>query len=426
METNSQSIDTKKKIKYGFVVVVACMLLQAVVFGVASNIHPQFIGYIVEGTGFSLGAISAMFTVGTIVSALVSPTVGKLFNTVPVKIMYLGGGIVSALGVLLLGFANNLPMFYAGYSIAQAGVSAVSAIGLPILINSWFDENARGKALGIAFAGGSIGNIFLQQVAVKWLNEIGYSQAYTRFAILSLVVGVVISLLLIRSPKNSSEVIEGKANSKEENAPKKDNLEKWGYTFAEVKKIKSYWMYAIGFAFVGIYVSVLATQYSAYLKSLDFNPATLGAVGSVFAFFSLFGNLVGGALYDKIGVAKTTMIGFVLAIVACLALILAPKVPQLAYLYGASKGLSVFAYMLAPSMLAGALFGNKDFGTIFAVSNIFFALGFAFGSTGFGILVDVFGYGPAWLVVLGCIVVAYTMLLTAIKHFNKLNKEASK
>lgn len=416
-------MEKRKKIQYGFIVIVACMLLQAVVFGVASNIHPQFLGYIVEDGGFALSAISGMFTVGTIVSAIFSPAIGKMFNKIPFKFMYLGGSIVSALGVLILGFANNVGMFYIGYSIAQTGVSAISSIGLPILISSWFDESTKGKALGIAFAGGSIGNIFLQQIAVKWLNEIGYSEAYVRFAIVSLIVGTVISLFLIRGPKDSSEVVSGKNKENTENKENTKTEEKWGYTFAEIKSMKSYWLYATGFLFIGMYVSVLATQYSAYLKSLDFNPVTLGAVGSTFALFSLFGNLVGGMLYDKIGVHKTTIVGFILATVACLGLIFAPKIPALAYLYGASKGLSVFAYMLAPSMLAGALFGQKDFGTIFATTNLFFAVGFAGGSTGFGILVDTVGYGTSWLVVLGSIVAGYALLLYGIKTFTKLNKE---
>ena len=101
--------------------------------------------------------------------------------------------------------------------------------------------------------------------------------------------------------------------------------------------MKAYWIFAIAFAFIGIYVSALATQYSAFLGSEGFDKAVLGTVGSIFAACSLFGNLLGGTFYDKFGTTKTTVIGFVLALVACLSLMLAPQIPALAYVYGVSN-----------------------------------------------------------------------------------------
>ena len=241
---------------------------------------------------------------------------------------------------------------------------------------------------------------------------------YQRFALLSLVVGLAVSLLFIRTAKDNSEVAVGK--NKEVNTNTEEKVEsKEGYTLAEATKMKAYWIFAIAFAFVGIYVSALATQYSAFLGSEGFDKAVLGTVGSIFAACSLFGNLLGGTFYDKFGTTKTTVIGFVLALVACLSLMLAPQIPALAYVYGVSKGVSVFAYILAPSMLVGALFGRKDFGAILGITQVFFALGFAFGSFVFGVIVDKAGYMIAWSFIL----VAYSMLLAAIKAMSKAKKE---
>ena len=417
---------TTKKIQYGLLVALGCFFIQAIPFGVASNIHPQFLAYIIAEHGFSLASISAMFTIGTIISAVFSPAIGNLFKKINAKIVFLGGAILSAGGVFILSIAGDtLPLFYLGYGVSQIGTAAISSIGIPVLVSSWFDESVKGKVSGIVFAGSGLGNIFLQQLSVNWIAEVGYQQAYARFALLSVVVGVVISLLLIRMPKNESEII-GKKSTADENTKTEVASEenKWGYTFAELKGIKAYWLFAIAFIFIGVYVSALATQYSAYLKSLQiYDTATLGTVGSIFALCSLIGNLMGGTLYDKLGATKTTMIGFGLATTACLSLIFAPQIPELAYLYGATKGLSVFAYILAPSMLTGILFGNKDFGGILGITQVFFALGFALGSFLFGALVDGLGYTVGWYAMLVAIVIAYTTLLIVIKSMAKINKE---
>ena len=417
--------ETKKKIQFGFLIALGCFLIQAIPFGVASNIHPQFLAYIIEEHGFSLASISGMFTVGTIISALFSPTIGNLFKKINAKIVFLGGAILSAGGVFVLSIAGDtLPLFYIGYGVSQIGTAAISSIGIPVLISSWFDESIKGKVSGIIFAGSGLGNIFLQQFSVKWIAEVGYQQAYARFALLSIIVGVVLALLIIRMPKDKSEVVGAKATDENTKIEASSEENKWGYSFAELKNIKAYWLFAIAFIFIGIYVSALASQYSAYLKSLQiYDVATLGTVGSIFALCSLIGNLMGGTLYDKLGATKTTIIGFILATTACLSLIFAPKIPALAYLYGATKGLSVFAYILAPSMLTGLLFGNKDFGGILGITQVFFALGFAFGSFLFGVIVDSLGYIIAWYVILGAIIIAYATLLMVIKSMTKLNKE---
>ena len=274
----------------------------------------------------------------------------------------------------------------------------MSSIGIPVIMMSWFDDSLRGKATGLAFAGSGLGNIFLQQFSVNWIAQYGYAAAYQRFALLSLVVGLAVSLLFIRTAKDNSEVAVGK--NKEVNTNTEEKVEsKEGYTLAEATKMKAYWIFAIAFAFIGIYVSALATQYSAFLGS------------------------EGGTFYVKFGTTKTTVIGFVLALVACLSLMLAPQIPALAYVYGVSKGVSVFAYILAPSMLVGALFGRKDFGAILGITQVFFALGFALGSFVFGVIVDKAGYMIAWSFILVAILVAYSMLLVAIKAMSKAKKE---
>ena len=340
MEENKKS----KKLQFGFLVALGCFLIQAIPFGVASNIHPQFLGYIIEEEGFGLGAISAMFTIGTIISAVFSPVIGKLFNKMSAKIIFTVGAILSAGGVFMLGIAGqNLGLFYLGYGVSQVGTAAISSIGIPVLITSWFDESMKGKVSGVVFAGSGFGNIFLQQLSASWIQELGYAAAYQRFALVSLVVGVVISLLLIKTPKNDSESITNKKSDAEETEVKESNVEveeKKGYTFAEAKSLKAFWLLAIAFVFVGIYVSALATQYSAYLKvQPGFPVEMLGTVGSVFAACSLVGNLVGGTLYDKLGTAKTTIVGFVLALVGCLSLMFAPQIPALAFVNGVAKGL---------------------------------------------------------------------------------------
>ena len=75
-----ENTNTKKPFFYGWIIVVACMLIQAVPYGIATNVQPQFINFVTSAEGFTLTQFSLLFTIGTIVSAIASPYIGKILS----------------------------------------------------------------------------------------------------------------------------------------------------------------------------------------------------------------------------------------------------------------------------------------------------------------------------------------------------------
>lgn len=407
---------------YGWLILASAMILQAVVFGVATNMHTQFTSYVVAGEGFSLATFSIMFTVGALVSAVLLPVIGKTYNKYPIKLIFMVGTIISMCGIMFLSIANSYWMFYFGYSLAQVGVGAVSSLGGPMLINSWFGEKLKGLALGLTFAGGSIGNIVIQSTIVRILSnpDQGYKFAYFWAAIIGLVVGLAVIIPLVRMPKDNSEIL-GKADA--DAASDKKEIEIWGWSLAEAKSEKFYWVFCLSFTFIGLYVAGLAMNFATYLNAIEVAPTTVGAVGSVFALSSLIGNVGGGTMFDKIGVKKAMIFAGTLVIIADIALIFTPQLLPLAFVFAVCKGFAVFHYMSGPSVLTGKLFGNKEFASILAFSNIFFAIGYAIGTPIFGAIAENISFQVAWIYVLVCIVIAFCCILSSIDHFTKLNKE---
>ena len=260
----------QKKFFYGWVIVAVCLLIQAIPFGVASNLPPTFINYVVKAEGFSYASFSLMFTVGTIISAICSPFIGKLFTKVSAKTLYIIGSILVGVGFMAFSFAGNyLIAYYILAGVVQVGVAIVSSIGVPTLINAWFKVN-KGTAMGIAFAGGGLGNIFLQMIAGRWLSDpaIGYKGAYIRFGAIALVVSLILSIFFVRMPKSKEELESNIPRKKKSNEDSTHHVS-WGYTISEVTKIPQFWMIGISFIFVGFYVAGIALQFIAYLQNLE-------------------------------------------------------------------------------------------------------------------------------------------------------------
>ena len=422
-----ENAKSKSTFFYGWLIVVGCMLIQAVPYSLAANIQPAFTNYVTSGEGFTYTQFSLIFTIGTIVSAICSPFIGKLYShpKANIKLLYV-------LGVVLVGGAfsamslagGNIFAYYALSILVQIGSAIISAIGVPTLINSWFVEN-KGIAMGLAFSGGGLGNMVLQQFAGKWLSNpaIGYKGAYLRFGLLAIIVALPIALFIMRLPKSKAELELNKPKKAKNKSNENSN---WGYTFAEVSKIKYFWIFAISFIFVGLYVGGMALQFIPYLQTLEQKEIfTLGSalVASLFGLISVFGNLCGGVLFDKLGITKSLVLAGLLVITGGLSLIFVGQINMLGFVFSICLGISMYSYIIGPSYMTGALFGNKEFGTILGIVQIFFATGFGAGSTLFGVIVDKSGFTAGWISTIVYAVIAYSGLLYSTTSIIKMNKE---
>ena len=406
LSTNNK-IDNKKK----YFIVFICMFLQTVPYSIAQNIQPLFVPYVIKQFGFSLAGFSLIFTCGAIASAIFSPVLGNVFEKVNIKLLFLVGATLSAVGFMGFGFSHNLAQFYVLAAMQKVGCLLFSGIGVPYLINSWFPKEGRGKALGIVFSGGSIGNVFLQQITSQMLASRGVTYSYIFFGVLALVCSLPVVMIFVRLPKAGEvEVVE------ENEAEEVQTSGFEGLGAKATKQNKYFWLFSIGYAIIAVSISALSTQYATYFTGeLGLSATLVGTLGSVFAAFCLIGNVSGGALFDKIGTLKTMTISMLLQGVAIVALIFCAKVPALAFLFSIAYGLNVYSYMSAPAFMATDVFGKKESSKIFGTISLLFALGYAFGSTLVGMIVDKVGFGAAWIVMLGCVVVGYTLLLGSIK-----------
>ncbi|MFQ8630542.1 MAG: conjugated bile salt MFS transporter [Intestinibacter bartlettii] len=405
--STNNKIDNKKK----YFIVFICMFLQAVPYSIAQNIQPLFVPYVIKQFGFSLAGFSLIFTCGAIASAVFSPVLGNVFEKVNIKLLFLLGATLSAVGFIGFGFSHNLAQFYVLAAMQKVGCLLFSGIGVPYLINSWFPKEGRGKALGIAFSGGSIGNVFLQQITSQMLASRGATYSYIFFGVLALVCSLPIVMIFVRLPKAGEVEVVEENESEEVQTSGFDGL-----GAKATKQNKYFWLFSIGYAIIAVSISALSTQYATYFTGeLGLSATLVGTLGSVFAAFCLIGNVSGGALFDKIGTLKTMTISMLLQGVAIVALIFCAKVPALAFLFSIAYGLNVYSYMSAPAFMATDVFGKKESSKIFGTISLLFALGYAFGSTLVGMIVDKVGFGAAWIVMLGCVVVGYTLLLGSIK-----------
>ncbi len=427
------------------ILLIGCMLIQAIPYGLAQNVPPLYISPLTTVYHFNLSSVGFLFTIGAIFAAAVSPIAGKFFGKIQTKILMLSGLAVSAVGMFLQVTGNSIFMFYVANCLIQAGCIVFSGLAVPYLLGSWFDESNRATAMGIAFSGGSIGNFFLQPIFTNlFLNAMNQAksdptiglhackQVFFIIFVAFIVLGLLIILLFIRENKQDktpNQNYDEQMSEVLEQGPKAVK----GCGFTKTKSLSSFWLMGVAMLIIGLNIAAQAAQYNAFFNYIHLNEVIgdtlFGFIGSAFAVGCLFGNVVGGVLFSKLGIFKTVVIGFFFQFVSAGVMVVLNLVDLQSLGVGAAAfafgwailyGLSVFMYTSGPSVIIQTLFGMKDFGETVGIFNIFFASGFALGSFIFTIFAQQ-SWLLAWGSVLAYVVVGYLLMLINIKKLQHLN-----
>lgn len=408
-----ENSDHHKHKYHHLIIIFSCMLLQMFPFGMAQEVSPLFIRPLHNTFDFSITSIGFIFTIGSIVSSIASPFVGKLFEKWTTKWLMLGGVIISSLGILMNAFSSQLWQFYIANAIIQIGVITYSSLGIPYLIGQWFSKDEKPAALGFAFAGGAIGNFFWQPVISELLHYHPIQNVYFICAMISLLIGSNIILFMIKNHKNTTN------HSAKQVIP----LNSKGLPFSKVKHLSWFWILAISMLFLGINIAAQSSQYANYFSAIHLSSGTIGLIGSAFAMSALAGNIFGGILIVKKGLKTGVFTAFILQFISALSMVGLSffKFIVLGFIWAFTYGLSCYIYMSGPAVIVQTLFGMKGSSQTLGFLNIFFAVGFATGNVIFGLLLEHFGFKFAWIIIVIFIIICYVSMLNAIHAILKKN-----
>ena len=109
--------------------------------------------------GISRTALS-LAPLGGLIAGLVA---GPLVDWKGSRPLIVVGGLVAALGLLILSAASSLPIALTGGFLASTGVGLAGGIVIQVLVANWFVQY-RGTILGLALAGSGLGSLLFAPV----------------------------------------------------------------------------------------------------------------------------------------------------------------------------------------------------------------------------------------------------------------------
>lgn len=388
----------------GWLIVAVAFVTMA--FGVSARTSfSLLLPPLLDEFGWDRGVVAGAFSFGFLVSALLSPFVGRVMDRRGPRVV-IGTGVCMVAGGLLAAPAIEEPwQLYVTLGVfVGAGANLMSFTAQSLYLPNWF-ERRRGLALSIAFSGVGAGAVVL----LPWLQEVisrdGWRAACCAMGLSLLFIVGPLTVLLRGRPEEVGALPDGASVTAATGAARASNVvdPAWAsveWTLARAVRTSRFWWLALAY-FCGLFAwYAVQVHQTKYLVEVGFSPAMAAWALGLVSVAAVPGQIGLGALSDRVGrewVWSAGCLGFAVCYAALIALEHAPS-PALLWVVVVSQGFLGYALTSVMGPIAAEIFEGPNYGAIFGTLTVALIGGGAAGPWVAGAIHDATGsYGLAFL-----------------------------
>lgn len=277
--------------------------------------HLSKIQYLTGDQILTASSMSIVFSIANVVGPVTMITGGKLVATIGPRRVIMIGGIWFGIGMVISGFATNLPMLIIGFGLC-CGLAMGMAYGCTVSNCVKFFPDKKGLAGGLATASYGLSSVIVPVIANAIINYMDVTMAFKLLGFVIIVIVTLASFFIIPCPEGF--VPEGYQVQTVSNQTKVKD-----YTWQEMLKTPLFYVMIIMMccgAFMGM---MIISQASPIAQQQVLMSSSMAAVAvSVLALFNTAGRLLGGVISDKIGQINTLTLLLVSSIAGLLSLVM--------------------------------------------------------------------------------------------------------
>jgi MFS family permease len=366
---------------------------------------------ILDEFGWERGVTAGAFSFGFLVSAVLSPFIGRLMDRRgPRVVIEMGVGCMAA-GLMLAPLVRQPWHLYATLGVlVGGGANCLGYTGQSLFLPNWFVRR-RGLAMSVAFSGVGVGSILVLPWLQATIGGAGWRAACWALGVLVLVLLVPLNLLLKRRPEDLGLEPDGDCSmhiSAASGPPVNVVDAAWvavDWTLGRALRTTRFWWTAAGY-FCGMFawyaVQVHQTQ---YVVEIGFSPTHAAWALGFVSLVGIPGQIALGHCSDRIGrewVWTVGSLGFALCYLALLGLC-HRTTPTLLFLMVISQGMLGYGLTSVIGAIPAEIFQGQHYGTIFGTLMLAAIVGGAAGPWVTGALHDATGsYTLAFWIAIGC------------------------
>ncbi|SEE39807.1 Predicted arabinose efflux permease, MFS family [Rhizobiales bacterium GAS191] len=379
-------------------VIVSGALIMSAAMGIRQTFG-LFIGPFSFDRGVPVTLIAFAIALHNLVWGAAQPFAGAAadrYGSAPVVAF---GAVTFAAGLVLAAVAPSGVMLIVGMGLLVGiGISCTSFGVVMTAVGRAASAEKRSMAMGLASAGGSLGQVLLVPLAQTITANSGVSASLLVLALLMLVAAPL-GILLDRRDSGGSPLPEPPVSSLSE-------------VLAQACRHRGYRLLTVGFFACGFQLAFIATHLPGYL-ALCHMPMGLGATAlALIGLFNMAGSWACGWLGGRFRQQHVLGWLYLVRSVAIAAFFLLPTTSTSVVIFAAVMGLAWLGAVPLTSGLVAKVFGTRHLGTLFGVCFLSHQVGSFLGAWLGGFVFDVTGsYSLVW----GATVAAG--LMAAMLHF---------
>ncbi len=383
---------------YGWIILIACLLLVTMSYGIRFS-YGVFFKSLEQDFGWTRALTSEVFSVYMLLCALFAIIGGWASDRYGARIVFIVMGLSSFAGLALTSLAGTLWHLFASYSILVAAGTGPGYALANSLAARWFLKR-RGLAAAIVTSGVGLGSILVVPLAAYFVENYQWRSSFVIIGIISLIVMVICSLFIKRSPDSSSVTsVDNRHETSdlhpEERAPKEE-----GISFHQVIHFRNFWIIFIMWFFYAFCLFTIMTHIVPYAMDSGIDPIQAAFILSISGIANMPSRILTGIISDRFGRKKVALTCALLMVISMFWLTRSSSLWML-YVFGAVFGAAYGG--LAPPLLAiiGDTFGVRNIGVIFGFLEVGWVTGAAAGPAFAGHIFDSTGkYDLAFVVCL--------------------------
>jgi MFS family permease len=306
-----------------------------------------------------------------LVHGLSSPPLGWLADRLGPRRVFIGGGSVLALALIIDGaITRPLHLYLAFGLLTSIGVTASALVPSVVLIRGWFPRRF-GTALGIASAGIGVGIFAVVPFCQAMIDAVGWRWAFRLLGIVIAVWTIPAALALVHDPPAPSADSDAAASASPATP-----------TLTTALAFGSFWLLAVA-QFCGNFVcQMLLVHQVAFLVDHGIPAMVAASAAGLVGLSSVFAKVGSGWAADVLGRRRTFTTGMIVVLLSVGLLTVVARSPHspLVYVYGLLMGIGYAATVPIMPTVISDVFGGARFGSIFGSLHLANALGGAVGA----------------------------------------------
>ena len=321
---------------------------------------------------WSRSLVAGAFAAFALVHGLSSPPLGWLADRLGPRRVFIGGGSVLALALIIDGaITRPLHLYLAFGLLTSIGVTASALVPSVVLIRGWFPRRF-GTALGVASAGIGVGIFAVVPFCQAMIDAVGWRWAFRLLGIVIAVWTIPAALALVRDPPRAPPADVDAATGASPATP----------TLTTALAFGSFWLLAVA-QFCGNFVcQMLLVHQVAFLVDQGFPAMVAASAAGLVGLSSVFAKVGRGWAADVLGRRRTFTTGMIVVLLSVGVLTVVARSPHspLVYVYGLLMGIGYAATVPIMPTVISDVFGGARFGSIFGSLHLANAIGGAVGA----------------------------------------------